>query len=359
MILKYEINSFESDKEYFWRDREKMSALLAIFNKYGLLNGITYFGKNDKFTKIDSFDEIVEESEGWGSDLYSFVDDSKNPKIEIELYTAELAFNINFFIDLAVYQLNVADFIEPFNQVTKELVTLFSGVASFWPAGGVSLIGYKYPRVRPLRYTGTFAGANVVDYFSPQQLEVQGHPHVVNPDEIKNLIEKELPQGAKREVNEELIILQWFTEDWSDEELRRALSEREVWLHSNLTFDIDESYNEEGDYREFPAGSLPAAKDSSGFFTSYDSVGGVGFKAVVTTDDGDIDEPIKSEIMRLISQGALDDGGKLNSIKLITPSRERALKVYPMAKEMGIKAVYYTGKKGGLWNINPGGLWRE
>lgn len=359
MKVKYQIASFKSEEFYFWRDSRYISGLLAILKKYGLLNSMRYFGDFDRMTEIESLENIAEDSVNWEPGSYCLADSPDTESNTILLSTRKPSLHIHFIIDLSVYKLSVGDFIDAFNGVTKELVELFKGVATFWPAGAVTLIDFKFPQIRPKRYCGSFGGANIVDYLSPKSLQEQGHPYIEKEDDINKLTESELPPGVKREIADDLITIQWLSEGWSDEDMRKAMMQREEWLYRNIDFEMDEMYNEAGDYREFYLEELPDKKDSAGFFNSYDSVGGVGFKTVLTTAEGDIDEYVSSEISRLLSQGALDDGSKLSSVKLIVPNRDLAVKSYPKAREIGVDTVYYTGSEGSLWDISPAGLWRE
>lgn len=355
MKLKMEFGSFKSESSCFWKDSKYILELFNIFKKYGLLNSIKYYNEGDSYFEIESFEELAQGADNWSPGGYYFVDNPVHDQERTELWltTREPSLRIDYIIDLSAQDMALEDFMEPFKQVLKELVELFDGVAAFWPAAAVSILGYEYPKVRPYRDSGSFGDANLIDGFSRSMLEKKGHPYVDNDDELNCLIEDELPPGVKREVTDELITIQWVTEAWSDAEIKAALTRREEWLYSRIEFELDDRYNESGDYREFYLTDLPDSKDSAGFFTVYDPVGKVGFKTIITTSDGDIEEDVKVELIRLLSQGSLDDGRKLETVKLITPIRSRAIKVYPRAKEIGVDSVYYTDNEGALWELCP------
>ena len=104
---------------------------------------------------------------------------------------------------------------------------------------------------------------------------------------------------------------------------------------------------------------LPPKHQINTFFTAFNNLLHIGYKAITVTLDNDFDPDLKKQLIHYVKEGKLENGEPVNKIYLILPTRQRAVAIQEKAKEIGITGILYPDNNGQIWDINPEGNWRN
>lgn len=127
---------------------------------------------------------------------------------------------------------------------------------------------------------------------------------------------------------------------------RRA---QEDWLTPLIPAERERGWNELGDRMAVVV--RPVEKEP---FTFYDPRYSVGYKAmIVDHENGEIDEEMWAELMRIARDGRLADGTEVKGVRLIFPVRENALLMHARAMADGFEMATYPGNPQIFWQVNP------
>jgi hypothetical protein len=87
--------------------------------------------------------------------------------------------------------------------------------------------------------------------------------------------------------------------------------------------------------------------------TFYDPADRHGYKLIVATDDGWVDQEVLDDAAAWASARRLPDGTPLSGVTLVTPDREGALAIRDRALARGIGRVLYATNDGSWWDPAP------
>jgi hypothetical protein len=171
--------------------------------------------------------------------------------------------------------------------------------------------------------------------------------------EVDAIVSGSLPAGVVRDVGPRLVTIQWIQGLDDVDAMVAAASAQELWLTQNLELQRSSAFNDLGDeYLPFGlSGAVPRPP-----LTFWAEGRETGYKAIVPTPEGGVDEDEWQEIVGWVAAKKLPDGSPLPHLTLLTPNRQTALAIYDRARAEGIETVYYSDGKSWL-DPRPPGLW--
>ncbi len=164
---------------------------------------------------------------------------------------------------------------------------------------------------------------------------------------IERLLGAPLPAGAHRTVDGDVVRIGFDCELTSRASIEAARSAHERWLTPLVPTELERGWNERGDRWVIPVRPVVRAP-----FTMFDASNQVGYKALVVHPGGELDEEAWSQMKQIAAAGALLDGTKVASVRLIFPRREDALQLHARAIADGFEMATYPEHKG-FWEVHP------
>jgi hypothetical protein len=212
--------------------------------------------------------------------------------------------------------------------------------------GTVYPIDLDFPARRPPVTHKVVRLGTIVDFFGPVWLSGWA------PDLIELVSDAELPRGASRIRDEELIVMRWGADPASPDAFAEACMRQEDWWRAHLDIPPDGGWNRAGDRAVYAPALEPAPP-----FTLVDRAQHVGYRALAVTPDGAVDDAAWTELAELTALRQLADGTPIDRVRLIAPTRAAALAIVDRARDLGVDAVLYEeGDR--LFDVTPPGNWR-
>ncbi|KAB2929247.1 MAG: hypothetical protein F9K24_20300 [Leptonema illini] len=236
-------------------------------------------------------------------------------------------------------------------RTVRSLYDSLGKAVSWGPSVQIEIDDFSFPRVRPMHYfggqpadPGTLVTFLTENFYLPERWQ--------NRTCVDDLRKAPVPEGFIKEESDGLTMIRLVEDLSSRTLLRERLMAFEDWLIEVLKPKIDPDYNEFGDMRAPLMNPQPA---EGATFVSF----AAAYKAVVLDPDGRLDEDVMQELLSYLSQGKLPDGTEIDSVLLILPNRESAIRIHDTALARGIESVLYATDDGQLWDPFPLGEWRE
>jgi hypothetical protein len=148
----------------------------------------------------------------------------------------------------------------------------------------------------------------------------------------------------------ELIAVRW-SKTLEDRDVAQASTWHDCWIRRTKT-EIDRNFNELGDQLVDAGTAKPQAP-----LTLYNPWLKIGFKAVLYTPDGELEESAWEEARNVLQARALPDGTSVERIWIVVPLREHAVAIHARVVEAGFEGVVYPRKGGEFWDPVPKGPW--
>jgi hypothetical protein len=218
--------------------------------------------------------------------------------------------------------------------VLDDGIALLCGLHQAWADRARWLDGYAapfstgrfiYPRPRPPRAASHSVRA-IVDVCAPGSA----------------LAVATTPAGATRSACADgVVVLRWADDPRDVDAVGRASGRHEAWLASVIETRIADGWNQLGD-AHVPVRRIGRAEP----FRVLDLAESVAYLDVALP----IDWARVDAIARQLPEG-------VSELRLIAPSREAALELYPPARVRGIARVMYLSQSGSLWDPDPPGPW--
>jgi hypothetical protein len=232
-----------------------------------------------------------------------------------------------------------------------DLTTAFVRAAEVWRGVGVvreGSISFEYvdtspsyarlPKPRDSRF---FPPRSMVTFLDPG--------YAPRADEVKALTEPP-PAHAVIFRHGDLIEVRW-AKSLEDRDVAQASTWHDCWIRRTKT-DVARGFNELGDQAIYVGNAKPQAP-----LTLYDPSRKVGFKAVLYTPDGELEESAWEEALSVLKTRALPDGQEVEKIFIVVPLREHAIAAHDRVVAAGFEAAVYPEERGKFWIPVPKGPW--
>jgi hypothetical protein len=231
-----------------------------------------------------------------------------------------------------------------------DLTEAFVRAAKVWQGVAVVREGHikfeddtfpPYARLRVPRGHNRFPQRSVVTFLDPR--------FVSRADEVKALTEPP-PAHAMIARHGELIEVRW-TMTLDDQAIAQASTWHDCWIR-RIETDLDHRFNALGDELINPGNAKPQAP-----LTLYNRWLKTGFKAVLVTPEGELEESAWNDARSMLNARALPDGDEVQKIWIVVPLREHAIAVHARVVEAGFEAALYPGQGDHFWDPVPKGPW--
>jgi hypothetical protein len=337
-LFEIGIDSIDSLKLY---ERQRLLKLWYQVKELTTVAEVKFFGTGDKLKPI-SMDQLLKVFGKRKAQIHRFAD-VKN--VRTENPRCRWAFIIRQ--DYVGADLYYESSPEKYNTLTSELVTLNEILLTSIEGGKVripfSSLGapdVHFKVTRPPRFFRRISPDSLVDLIYLESVYMSDDQQII--ERLKN---DELIEGAERVFKGNLLLIKWG--DIRQQPAETILAKRYSWLAEHLDLPIDESFNSIGD-KEFALWEAEQTKQ----LTAYSSFSKKGAKAVVFDE---VDEELESLIKglhKILVSGKTVEGYPIEEITLITPSRESAVKLRPLANKYQMRVVY-VGTDDRLWDPFP------
>ncbi|KAB2928504.1 MAG: hypothetical protein F9K24_21905 [Leptonema illini] len=354
-LIRLRINRIHFDQKRWWEDADLILRILTSLEEAIRAEGYQYFGQRGKKKKKFSDPKALATAYKWDYETYEFTRSEKDSPT----YEGGLTLDLGVASELVLY----LEIRQPYRddagrgamdlmvRTVRRLYDMLGKSVSWGPSVWIEISHFSFPRVRPMHDFGgqpanpetliTFLAEN---FYLPERWQ--------NRSCVDDLRQAPVPDGFIKEEFGGLTMIRLVEDLTSRTLLRERLMAFEDWLIEVLKPELGPSYNEFGDMRVPLMNPQPA---EGATFVSF----AAAFKAVVLDPDGNLDEDVIQELLSYLSQGKLPDGTKIDSVRLILPNRESAVKIHDTALARGIKTVVYATDDGQLWDPFPLGEWRE
>lgn len=232
-----------------------------------------------------------------------------------------------------------------------DLTAAYVRAAAVWRGVGVVREGWirveyvdaspPYPRLPKPRENKFFPPRSLVTFLDPG--------YAPRADEVKTLIEP-LPAHAMISRQGDLTEVRW-AKTLEDPEIAQASTWHDCWIRRTRTI-VDRDFNELGDQVIYVGNAKPEAR-----LTLYDPWRKIGFKAVLYTPDGELEESAWEEALGVLKARALPDGNEVPKIFIVVPLREHAIAAHDRVVATGFEAAVYPEERGKFWIPVPKGPW--
>ena len=168
-------------------------------------------------------------------------------------------------------------------------------------------------------------------------------------DDVKALTEP-APAHAMITKHGDLIEVRW-AKTLEDSEVAQASTWHDCWIR-RIETEPDRDFNEHGDQLVNAGNAKPHAP-----LTLYNPWLKIGFKAVLYTPEGELEESAWEEALGVLKARALADGAEVEKIWIVVPLREDAVAAHDRVVAAGFEAAVYPGQSGKFWDPAPKGPW--
>lgn len=356
MELLWDIKSLEfiePEEHYWWQNKPYIEQLVELLERNNHLKQIRYINIADKYYEVKDITDILLRVKQVKKKSFSFeLVEDKNDNGKIRVYLTDEMINIQFVVENKPLSKKL---IGQVKKTTIEIYQQFKDIAVLGPGVYITFLDFDFPRFRPIRKINFGNTKSVLEFVDSRFYENKYYCHLKMKN-MEKLYTESLPAGCTREKVDDFYILSW-TENFDEENIRKALMQKEEWLYQVLTPPVRPEFNELGDEQGVTV--LPGPHEVNTFFTAFNDLLHIGYKAITLTKENDFDPEVKKQLIHYIKEGQLENGDPLERIYLIVPTRERAVAIQEKAREIGITNIYYIDNDGDFWDICPTGNWRE
>jgi hypothetical protein len=339
--------------DFWWHHKPYLEQLIDILERNNHLAAIKYINVADKYYPIENSTDILSRVKKVNRKSFSFeLVEDKNDTGEISFYNTKRMISIQFIIK---NQPLTHELLRQVKKTTIEIYQCFNDVIVMGQGTNIALLKFDFPRFRPTRKINFGYDGSIIDFIDSRYYE---HPYFrhLKMENMDKLYTEPLPEGCTREKIDDLYVFTWINK-FEKENIRTSLMQREEWLYKVLNPPLAADFNEFGDREGVTI--LPDKHEVNTFFTAFNDLMHVGYKAITLTQDNDFDPEIRKQLAHYMKEGKLENGDKIERIYLIVPARKHAIAIQEKAKEIGITNIYYTDNTNTLWDICPEGNWRN
>jgi hypothetical protein len=354
-FIRLRIDGIHFEQRRWWEDADLILRILTRLEEAIRTEGYQYFGQMGKKKKKFSDLKALAADYKWDYETYEFTRSEKDSPAHEGGLTLDLSTASELLIRLTIPEPYRDDAgrgaMDLMVRTVRSLYDSLGKSVSWGPFVWIEISRFSFPRVRPMHYFGGQpADPNTLITFLAENLYLPERWQ--NRTCVDDLRKAPVPEGFIKEESGGLTMIRLVEDLSSRALLRERLMAFEDWLIEVLKPKIDPDYNEFGDMRAPLMNPQPA---EGATFVSF----AAAYKAVVLAADGRLDEDVMAELLSYLSQGKLPDGTEIDSVRLILPNRESAVRIRDTAAARGIKAVLYATDDGQLWDPFPLGEWRE
>jgi hypothetical protein len=347
------LNFIKTEGDFWWQHTPYLEQLIDILERNNHLAAIKYINVADKYYPLENSADIVSRVKNVKNKSFSFeLVEDKNDTGKISIYNTKEMINIQFVIKNKPLP---PEFFSQAKKTTIEIYKCFKDIAVMGSKVNIPFLEFDFPRFRPTRKINFGSYKSIIDFIDTRFYE---HPYFrhLKMENMDKLYTEPLPEGCIREKIDDLYVFTWIN-NFEEENIRTSLMQREEWLYKVLNPPLDADFNEFGDREGVTI--LPDKHEVNTFFTAFNDLIHIGYKAITLTQDNDFDPEIRKQLAHYMKEGKLENGDKIERIYLIVPARKHAIAIQKKAKEIGITNIYYTDNTNSLWDICPEGNWRN
>lgn len=158
------------------------------------------------------------------------------------------------------------------------------------------------------------------------------------------------PAHATIAKHGELVEIRW-AKTLDDGDVAQASTWHDCWIRRTAT-EPDKQFNAEGDELVSAGNAKPVAP-----LTLYNPWWKIGFKAVLVTPDGDLEQSAWEEALAVLRAKALPSGEPVEKLWIVAPLREHALAMHERVVKAGFDGALYPGRRTDFWNPTPKAPW--
>jgi len=345
---------FRQTTPEWWRDGRVARAIVDRLKRADLWLDFRAFGlEGARLKRVLEPDDVVKSSVTWKPAGYVLHADALGKRGSRLLLTVrQPSLRLTLIVEGDAVETRRHTLIDQKVAFTTGLHEDLAERAWLGPSLGVFVPDLEYRRVRPPPYNPPWSFGSLVDFVDP---EFHVHHPRGDPEGMQKLLAAELPPGVSRDQRGGrggLIVFRWVDDLRDPGRVADRLSVAEQWKVRVLAPAFDSDYNAHGDRREIAGALQPHAS-----LTFYDAPNQYGYKLLVATDEGWVDEAVLGEASAWARARRLPDGTPLAGVALVTPTRSGALRIRDRAMAAGIDKVLYAADDGAWWDPAPPGLW--
>lgn len=238
------------------------------------------------------------------------------------------------------------------------------GVKWVGPEAYVDVMSFTYSRPRPPHYNSRFQPGAVWVCSDRRYHHGTGYGHgFADPEAHERFRTKELPAGATRYEEGDLVIVDFGGDLANPDDMRRTATQQHQWIGPDIAKGIDNNFNRLGDRLEIVSGHSNDP-DLTFYARSPDPKHPEltrAFKAVVPDADGALPDADLAKYRAMIQARETLAGNHLPRLFFIAPTRELALALLPHVRAIGAETVVYpfNTPNGAIvyYDVAPKGLW--
>jgi hypothetical protein len=338
-LLELRIPSIESLR---LADRERLNMLRGQVETFSTMTGVRFFGAGDRLKPLSDVDQLVQEFGKYKADSYVFADAQdlrrEDPGVKWSIGIRRALLTVTVVVDAQPSDLaNLADELIALDTL---LVAAVTDAEVDRPFSFLEILDTDFEPMDTPRFPTKLSALSVVDLVHLDRVDDEAD-HIL----VEALRSGELIPGAKRAVRDDLLIVRWIGEPAGP--LDEILGARHAWYSHHAVPAAKGSLDQRSD-TEFV---LEGDTETAGL-TAYSALDKRGAKAVVFDSPEEVRE-ILDELRQVLDAGRMSDGRLIDEITLITPTRDDALRLRPVAESYGMDVVY-VGDDDRLWNPSPG-----
>jgi hypothetical protein len=237
-----------------------------------------------------------------------------------------------------------------------ELYEEFKDIASFGPNIVISSFMHEYPKYKPERNYQNLEPDSLYNFIQAGYFNKNLQ---IKPDGLEHLFKTELPKGVLRVLKDDIAAIQWTAKVDQEEEITKALMQREEWIYKHIKLKPTDRFNDDGDKKLYNISTLQNISEEESFFNYYKERLQVAFKAIVLDENSELDQETIIKISHYNDTSLLDSGAPIKKIVLVLPTRKHAMHINIKAKELGVFKVVYLDDDANIWDMYPAGNWRN
>ena len=336
----------------WWKDASVVRALVRSTRECGLWLDFRFVGKSGskKMAPFGSDDELIEKMRAFTPGEYKLLHENagelQGPRVNLSVGAGVLA--LSFTVTGALLDERRDGLIDGLARFVPLLHRALAGRALLYSCALTT--PDPYPHLRPpLSPIAPFSPGTLLDVF-----DLASFRKFREPSETAAVTEAPLPSGVRRERSDDLVVVRWIDSLRDAAVIAAARSREERWLAEHFKPERSGDYNAQGERREL---ALSLAEHPP--LTFYRANTALGYKAIVASPEGEVDEQLWAEMVSWLQRRRLPDGTRLERLRLIVPLREAALAIAGRAARDGIEAVLYTDNRGQWWDPAPPGPWLD
>ena len=196
-----------------------------------------------------------------------------------------------------------------------------------------------YARMRNPRVNPRYPQRSLVTFLDPRN---------TSSEDVKRLLAPP-PAHATITKHGDVVEVRW-TKSLDDDAIARASTWHDCWIRRSVT-EPDRNFNEHGDERVLAGNAKPKAP-----LTLYNPWWKRGFKAVLVTPEGELEESAWNDALSVLKARAFPDGEPIEKLWIVVPLREHAIAVHDRVVAAGFEAAVYAGPRD-FWDPVPPGPW--